>query len=227
MKKLLLLPLLALAVSCTPKTTTSTLLPEVEKPIIVSAVEWGSSPDPIPEEQRHVPTYITLHHAGMEWKEGSEPVAKLKGLQAYGKNEKDWPDLPYHFLIAPDGETFEGRSVLYSPETNTSYDTTGHIGINVWGNFEVQRISYQQLVSTVDTAAWLCSIYNIDPATIKGHLDVAPGQTVCPGKDFYRYIEQGLIAQWVQERMEGKFPDIQSLPAMEGGPTEVIPGGSL
>src|SRR3712207_1003634 len=62
------------------------------KPAIVPAAEWGSTPQPIPEGRKHVPKFITIHHAGVVWKAGDDPVKKLKGLQAYGQKEKKWPD---------------------------------------------------------------------------------------------------------------------------------------
>lgn len=214
-----LLGLLALgACASTPKSP--------EKPAMIAATEWGSTPDTMPEAKRQTPRYLTLHHAGELWKESDVPETKLRNLQSWGKAEKKWPDVPYHFLIAPDGRIFEGRSIDFAPETNTRYDTIGHIGINAWGNFEEQRIGYEQLEAVVNTAAYLCTTYGIDPATIGGHKDVAPGQTVCPGKDYHRYIDSGIIQGWIAEKMAGREPAIEVLPPLEGGPTVFIPGGS-
>lgn len=197
---------------------------EVPRPAIVSAEEWGSDPDPIPESRRHVPRHLTVHHAGVTWTEQHEPVTQLRNLQSWGKSDRDWPDLPYHFLIAPDGRIFEGRSLEYEPETNTDYDTSGHIGIQLWGSFGVQRASIEQMESLVALLAWLGSEYQIAPATIQGHMDVA--QTACPGADLYRYIEDGTIAQWVELTFAGQDPEVELKPALAGGPTEIIPGGS-
>jgi hypothetical protein len=101
--------------------------PKVEKPATISREAWGSDPLPIPDERRHEPKFITIHHAGVDWKEGSDPYEKVRNLQTWGKKTvadggKDWPDLPYHYLIAPDGTIFEGRPVEYEPE-NTTWTT--------------------------------------------------------------------------------------------------------
>lgn len=194
----------------------------VLKPPVVSAKDWGSQPDSL-EHLRHEPNRVTLHHAGEEWKTGSDPYTKLKNLQTWGKAEKGWPDVPYHFLIAPDGRIFEGRSLEFAPDTNTNYDVKGHIGINVWGNFEVQRIRKEQLESVVRLTAWLCDEYDLDVSQVSTHRDIAPGQTVCPGKDYYRYIESGMMRDWVSKALHGEEWTVEVLPPAEDGPMEFIP----
>ena len=162
---------------------------KVKAPAIVAASEWGSKPQEIPAERRHVPKYITIHHAGVLWKAGDEPVKSLRGLQAYGQKEKKWPDLPYHFLIAPDGRIFAGRPVEYEPETNTTYKTRGHIGVELMGNFEEQRPSREQLESVVRLTAWLAQEYKIDLKDVGGHKDRA--ETQCPGRTFTGIFRTG------------------------------------
>ncbi len=198
-----------------------------EKPTIVAAADWGSTPQAIPEESRQTPSLLTIHHAGELWNEGDDPVKKLVGLQKFGQTQKNWPDLPYHFLIAPDGRVFEGRAIEYQPESNTNYDLKGHVGIMLWGNFEVQRVSREQIASAAKLSAWLCEKYKIDPATIKGHKDRAQGQTVCPGLDLARYIDGGQFQKLVAAEIAGEMPKVELLPQLPAGPAQVIPGGTL
>lgn len=198
----------------------------VKKPAMVTAEQWGSDPLPIPDDRKQDPKYITIHHAGVEFKAGNDPYEILRRLQAWGKKPvseggKGWPDLPYHFLIAPDGTIFEGRPVGYEPETNTSYDVHGHIGIELFGNFEVQRVSPQQVASLVKLVAWLSQEYGVPDELIRGHKDLA--DTACPGKDLYRYIEDGELLGWVEQVREGRTPAIDLGPALPDGPTEMIP----
>lgn len=195
-------------------------------PTIVSAADWGSYPDLIPEERRHAPSIITIHHEGDKpYTETSNPYVKLVNLQNWGKSDKNWPDLPYHYLIAPNGSIYQGRDVNYQPETNTNYDVSGHIGIMLYGNFEEQRVSPQQLASAVALSAWLCQKYGIDPDTIEGHKDAAPNQTDCPGRDFYRYLHAGPFNGWVKDTLAGKTPQITEFPPLPEGPTAPIPMG--
>ena len=194
---------------------------QVSAPEIVSAEAWGSQPQPIPEERRHTPEFVTIHHAGTLWAAGGDAEAKARGLQAFGQNEKGWPDLPYHYLIAPDGTIYAGRPVAYEPETNTSYDVRGHIGIQLWGNFEEQRASQPQLASLVHLTAWLLQEHELDLDTVGGHLDRA--QTACPGRDLQRYLESGQLNDWVRAYRGGESPEIRLAPPLEEGPTEIIP----
>jgi len=195
----------------------------VEKPPIVAAGAWGSKPQPIDDSRKHAPQWITIHHAGEMWLAKKTPDQYVRDMQAWGQREKHWPDLPYHFLIAPDGRIFEGRPLIYEPDTNTKYVLAGNIGVEMMGNFERQRPSPQQIESCAKLVAWLCENQNIAVDHIRGHKDAAPNQTDCPGKDFYRYLQSGEFKQWVTDILDGKAPRINPGPPLEGGPTGMIP----
>lgn len=198
----------------------------VEKPPIVTAEEWGSKPQPIPESRQHTPQYITIHHAGVDWSAKRTPEEFVRRMQEWGQREKNWPDLPYHFLIAPDGRIFEGRPLKYEPESNTEYLLQGNIGVEMMGNFETQRPTPQQLESCVKLVAWLAQELSIETTNIRGHKDAAPQQTSCPGKDFQRYLDDGQFIKWVQRTMQGEPVEINPGPPLKGGPTEQVPVAS-
>jgi hypothetical protein len=204
---------------------------KVQKPPIVSAAEWGSKPAPIPDSRKQVPFWITIHHAGEFWKYGADPAEFVRHMQVWGQNrptlEKPprdtyWPDLPYHFLIAPDGRIFEGRPIEYEPETNTKYPVNGNIGVEMMGDFEKQRPSPAQLKSCVELSAWLCKQYHIDLDHLRTHMDVAPGQTDCPGKDFYRYMRDGQFKAWVKDVLKGRKVQIDPGAPLPDGPVDLI-----
>jgi hypothetical protein len=211
--------LLSLALPAFAQQPTSQPAARVERPPIVSAKEWGSTPQPIPESRRHTPRFITIHHAGVFLKSTTDPAVFVKNMQAWGQRDKKWPDLAYHFLIAPDGRIFEGRSLDYEPETNTIYQTNSHICVELMGDFGKQRMTPQQLDSLVKTCAWLCQEYSIKPILIAGHNDRAPRQTSCPGKDLYRYISDGQITRWVTDILAGKPTEVKERDALPDGPT--------
>jgi hypothetical protein len=196
---------------------------KAKKPQIVRAEEWGSQPHPIPEERKHTPKYITIHHAGVDWKADRSPEQFVRSMQGWGQREKSWPDLPYHFLIAPDGRIFEGRPLEYEPESNTEYLLQGNIGVEMMGNFETQRPTPQQLESCVKLVAWLGQELSIDHENIRGHNDAAPQQTSCPGRDFHRYLKSGQFIEWVKQAQAGEAPQIDPGPPLEKGPTEMVP----
>ncbi len=203
----------------------------VTKPNIVTREQWGSKPDPIPPERKQVPQWITIHHAGEVWKKGASPLEFVRHMQYWGQNrpklEKPprdtyWPDLPYHFLIAPDGRIFEGRPVEYEPESNTRYHLKGNIGVEMMGDFNVQRPSKQQLRACTMLTAWLSEQYHINLDHIRTHQDAAPGQTDCPGKDFYRYITSGEFKKWVTQALGGKEPVIEPGAPLKDGPVASV-----
>ncbi|MCX5797608.1 MAG: peptidoglycan recognition family protein [Elusimicrobia bacterium] len=209
--------------------------PPVPKPRIVTRAQWGSKPMPIPEARRQVPVWVTLHHAGDPWKKGADPAEFVRRMQSWGQNrarlenpprDTFWPDLPYHYLIAPDGRIFEGRPVEYEPESNTDYALKGNIGVELMGDFNLQRPSVEQLRSAARLTAWLCRKHGIDLSHVRGHQDAAPDQTDCPGRDFYRYLQDGRFKAWVLEALDGKIPDVKPGPPLPGGPADPIPGAA-
>ena len=114
-------------------------------------------------------------------------------------DEKNWIDIPYHFMIDPAGKIYETRPINYPGATNTDYDPTGHALICVMGNYENQIISEAQLAAVVDLSAFLAKLYNVSPDDIKGHKDYT--ETLCPGQDLYRYLEDGTINTEVAEKL--------------------------
>lgn len=211
--------------------TQSSLAKKISAPPIVTPEQWGSKPQPIPDEKKQVPQWITIHHAGELWHYGDDPQAFVQRMQIWGQNrpklEKPprdtyWPDLPYHFLIAPDGRIFQGRPVNYEPESNTKYPLNGNIGVEMMGDFNVQRPSLEQLSACVALTAWLLQEHKIEIDKIRTHQDVAPGQTDCPGKDFYRYIKDGQFKAWVLRARKGKSSRIVEGEALADGPQKSI-----
>ena len=199
----------------------------------VTREAWGSKPDPIPASRKHTPKWITIHHAGVLWTNSQDPVQFVRNMQAWGKKRPQieqpprntyWPDLPYHFLVGPDGRIFEGRPVEFEPESNTKYSLAGNIGVEMMGDFERQRPSPAQLESVVRLTAWLMQQHHIALDNVRTHRDAAPGQTSCPGRDFYRYMKDGQFKRWVQAVEAGQELKIDPGPPLTDppGPTELI-----
>jgi hypothetical protein len=167
------------------------------------------------------------------WTNTIEPAQFIRNMQEWGKKRPEleqpprntyWPDLAYHFMIAPDGKIYEARPVEYEPESNTKYDLAGNLGIELMGNFEEQRPSRVQLKSLVQLTAWLMTQHHIDIDHVRTHRDAAPGQTSCPGRDLYRYFEGGQFKTWVAQALRGRKVRINPGPPLTNppGPTELI-----
>src|SRR5690606_24280021 len=98
----------------------------------------------------HVPEKITIHHEGVVFTDSMNAPEHIKNVQVWGMGkDRNWVDIPYHFLIAPDGTIYEGRNVYTIGETNTEYDPTGHLLISLLGNDRNSfDIPYHFLIAT-------------------------------------------------------------------------------
>lgn len=169
-------------------------------PEIVSATQWGGTPANEALARRHVISHITLHHQGLAFPPGKHPQQYLRDLQSWSRKSKQWIDVPYHYVIDLDGVIYEGRDIRFAGDTNTAYDPTGHALIEVVGNFEEVEPNTAQLEAVTSLMALLASRHGVAVENIRGHRDVAPG-TECPGKNLYRYLENGYFQSQVRARL--------------------------
>lgn len=149
----------------------------------------------------HVITHVTLHHTGdaRALRADEDPAQRLRNLQAWGARERNWWDVPYHFLLDLEGDVYEGRDWRFMGETNTTYDPSGHFLISMIGNYDQQEPSAQQLAAIADLMAWALRVNNLPVDRIGGHYHYA--QTGCPGVHLRRYLEDGTLRRMVTERL--------------------------
>lgn len=167
---------------------------------IISVKEWGGTPAVDSLAKKHTITRITLHHQGETYPDGRDPREYLRALQSWSRKEKHWIDIPYHYIIDLEGNVYEVRNINYAGDTNTEYDPTSHALIEVVGNFEEVEPNQKQLDAVVRTMTWLAIKYHIPVEYIKGHKDYS-SITVCPGKNLYKYLENGYFRNKVAENL--------------------------
>jgi hypothetical protein len=198
----------ALALSCSllfsalapcPAQAQAQTLSPVEQGIVPVAA-WGGTPADASKARRQTITHITLHHQGEPFKPGTDPQQYLRKLQTWSRNTKHWLDIPYHYIIDLDGRIYEGRKIDYAGDTNTEYDPTGHALIEVVGNFEEVEPNQQQLDAVVKLMAMLAKKYDVPLDHIASHRDFSK-QTVCPGANLYRYVQDGYFRREVALRL--------------------------
>ena len=164
---------------------------------IIPRSGWTAN-EPKPFKQ-HEPLRITVHHEGTRLEVTDDAAKKIKAIQVWGMGtDRNWVDIPYHFLIAPDGKIYEGRAVTTVGETATEYDPTGHLLITCLGNLEQQEVPSAQLASLIKLIAHACKKYNLPYETITTHRDNST-QTTCPGKNLYKYFENGYVKAEVKK----------------------------
>ena len=149
----------------------------------------------------HRITHVTLHHTGSAepLRREDDPRQKLRGLQSWGARDRNWWDVPYHYLIDLDGRIYEGRDWHYMGETNTTYDPEGHFLISVIGNYERQEATPEQVEAIADLMAWALARFELPVDRIGGHYNYA--QTGCPGKELRKYLEDGTFRRKVLARL--------------------------
>jgi hypothetical protein len=158
---------------------------------------WNAA-DPKPFKQ-HVPERITIHHEGTKFEKSDDAAKHIKNVQTWGMGkDRNWIDIPYHFLIDLNGNFYEGRNIFTVGETATEYDPTGHLLITCMGNFEEQDVSDEQLEALIRLIVYCCNQYQISTETIASHKDYS-NQTVCPGKNLYKYLENNYIKNEVKK----------------------------
>lgn len=165
---------------------------------IIAKGEWkGLAGKPY---RQHKPVKITVHHEGGKvLTENDDAKQRLRNIQAWCMGpERNWADIPYHLLIAPDGNIYEGRNPMTVGETNTEYDPSGHLLICFLGNYEQQKINNKLLKVLIHLLADQCIKYNISPTDISTHRDHSK-QTTCPGEDIYAYFKNGYIVKEVNK----------------------------
>jgi uncharacterized lipoprotein YddW (UPF0748 family) len=187
-----------IAVTAVDRTGNESDRSEVEPALIVTRAGWNAN-EPKPYKQ-HMPVRITVHHEGAVFKPGTDAGKHIKNIQVWGMGkDRNWADIPYHFLIAPDGTIYEGRDVYTTGETATEYDPTGHLLICCEGDLEKQDMPPQQLDALIRLIAYAAKKYKLPYETLATHKDFA--KTDCPGKNLYHYFENGYIKSKVREML--------------------------
>ena len=155
------------------------------------------------EYKNHIPVRITIHHeGGRVLKETDDAKQRLKNIQTWCMGpDRKWTDIPYHYLIAPDGSVYEGRNVLTVGETNTDYDPTGHLLISFLGNYNEQELNPHLVHVLVNLISHFSVKYQIEPETISTHKDHCK-HTNCPGKNIAPYFENNTIKNLVKAKLK-------------------------
>lgn len=137
---------------------------------------------------------VVIHH------EGNNPSYDVQTIQREHMLGNRWTDIGYHFIVAPDGTIYEGRSIG-ARGSHVAGENTGRIGILIMGDFQpgptytflgltVYRDdddpgpTNEQVQSTMWLIRWLDYQYGIEE--VLGHRDLNP--TECPGDYCVPYV---------------------------------------
>ena len=166
---------------------------------VIKRADWGWLPLEKGKEEAEIKK-ITIHHGGVEFTADKDPAEAIRNLQKWSRAEKEWIDIPYHFMIDLDGKIYEARPINYPGDTNTEYDPTGHALVEIMGNYEIQEFTETQQKSLVDIITFLAKEYSVPLSEIKTHKDYS-ATTLCPGKDVYKYFQDSSIVKRVKIKL--------------------------
>ena len=181
---------------------------EYPQPEMLMRADWGAQPMVLQLEPHEV-RRITVHHTGVKANPERDFGDKLRGLQAWsqredalasGQTKPQWADIPYHYYIDVHGEIAECRPVGVPGDSNTDYETRGHIQVVVEGVFPDDYLSFAQRKALRNLVTWLSFRHDIESDLIAGHSDMAPGQTTCPGESLIKELPR--LRAWVKEYRE-------------------------
>lgn len=144
--------------------------------------------------QTHHPSKITFHHQGPE--DGFENIhripcfegaATIRKIQKEHMNKYGLADIKYHYIIAPNGDIYEGRPPHYLGK-HVSKNNRDNIGVMVIGNFCTETPTQAQIDSIKKLIIYISFLFpRIDiPKCIYGHRDFE--FDICPGDSLYNII---------------------------------------
>jgi uncharacterized protein YgiM (DUF1202 family) len=212
--------------------STSSPVPSLQRPPIISREEWGANltyggveagaNDWIPEfvDVEHV----IIHHA--ETSNFRDPLAEIRSIHYYHAITRGWGDIGYNYLVDFMGNVYEGRiggdNVVGGHAYQYAY---GSSGICTMGSFTVETATPEMLAGLIWISAWAGRY--LDPLgqsdfhekpnlpTICGHRDV--NDSTCPGDGLYADLDylRGAVAEVLAGARE-------TIPNPEYSPGQVV-----
>ncbi|WP_017604052.1 peptidoglycan recognition protein family protein [Nocardiopsis alkaliphila] len=144
------------------------------------------------------PTHIVIHHTAtgnVSDRSTGHAAALSRSIQRYHMDSNGWSDTGQQFTISRGGHIMEGRdrSLQATGEgghvlgAHTADHNAHAIGIENEGTYSSEDPPQELMSSLVQTCAWLCLVYRLDPQkAIVGHRDY--NATNCPGDKLYSML---------------------------------------
>ncbi len=184
--------------------STSSPIPSLERPPIISREEWGANLTYGGAERggsEWIPQYQEVEHVIIHHSETSnfrDPLTELRSIHYYHAITRGWGDIGYNYLVDFMGNVYEGRIGGDNVVGGHAYQYAhGSSGICVMGSYSVATATPEMLAGLTWITAWAARY--LDPLarsdfhetpnlpTICGHRDV--NDSSCPGDSMYADLE--------------------------------------
>jgi hypothetical protein len=188
-------------------------------PRVYTRAEWGARPPDYAAQIINKPDHLVVHHTA------SDNVTDYSLNQAFKLSHwiqdlhqltNGWGDTGNQLTISRGGFIMEGRNRSLQAigqgrnvmGVQTANNNSHTLGIENEGIYVSARPTQWLWDSLVETLAWLCDVYDLDPhRSIVGHRDYVATQ--CPGDVFYAMLPDlrddvaGLLGLRRTERTDG------------------------
>ncbi|NUO55105.1 MAG: N-acetylmuramoyl-L-alanine amidase [Hamadaea sp.] len=174
----------------------------VTPPRVYTRAEWSARPPSSPITVLATPPdHIVVHHtaSGNTTDYSLLQAGRLSHwIQDLHMDTNGWADAGQQLTISRGGYVLEGRDKSLTAIANgrlavgaqTANQNSHTIGIENEGTYVTQNTTTMLFSSLVQTCAWLCSAYGLDPyAAIVGHRDYVT-TTQCPGDVLYARLPE-------------------------------------
>ncbi|HIY41236.1 MAG TPA: peptidoglycan recognition protein family protein [Candidatus Nocardiopsis merdipullorum] len=171
------------------------------RPKVYTRSDWGArAPSGQIDVLPQAPTHIVVHHtatANVSDTSTSQAAALSRSIQRYHMQSNGWSDTGQQLTISRGGHIMEGRDrsleAIGAGNHVVGAHTANHnshaIGIENEGTYATESPPTSLTDALVDTCAWLCLVYQLDPEeAIVGHRDF--NATSCPGDQLYAVLPE-------------------------------------
>lgn len=176
---------------------------------IISRAQWGADESKALWDPSYGPIQrIIVHHtAGSN--SASNWDAVVRSIFNYHAVTLDWGDIGYNYLIAPNGNIYEGRKGGEGATAAHTYlHNYGSIGIAMIGTYSSVPPSSAAMDSLKRLIAEKSAVHNIDTVTWQsnyyGHRDW--NSTTCPGTTLYGILPNK--ANWINSHQDSQYPEV-------------------
>lgn len=157
---------------------------------IITREEWGARAPKSPADNLSIKPapYVIIHHsAGASCNTQAACQLKMKGIQNYHMDNKNWFDIGYNFVVGEDGNVYEGRGWGKKGAHSIPYNNKS-IGICILGDYRSRTPN----VAAVEAISKLIA-YGVSNNEIKSDYKLLGHRqtwaTNCPGDDLFAMIQ--------------------------------------
>lgn len=161
--------------------------------------DWNARPPSSPVQVLQTPpTHVVVHHtatANSTDHSLDHALALSRSIQNFHMDGNGWIDVGQQFTISRGGHLVEGRDRavpavregVHCVGTHVANNNNTCVGIENEGTYMEEGPTQELVDRLVETLAWLCGSYGLDPQTaILGHRDF--NATACPGDVLYAML---------------------------------------